>query len=253
MLKESLKNGSFAIGTWCDLPSPAVINVLSKAGLDFVIIDMEHGPMDFKVAQEMAFAAESEGKEALIRVPRLDESDILRALDSGASGIIVPHIETVKDRENVIKFSKYPPSGNRGFNPYVRCGGYKRPEKDYCDVQNKNNLIGLMLEGRQALNDLERIIDDPGVDIVYIGTYDLSVALGLGGDISHPDVIKQLESAVSKIKKAGKIAGCMIHDSAGLKRFKELGIQFICYKVDSAMIHDAVSGIIQELKNDRAI
>ena len=248
MLKESLKKGSFAIGTWCDLPSPAVINVLAKAGLDFVIIDMEHGPMDFETAQEMAFAAEAEGKEALIRVPRLDESDILRALDCGVSGIIVPHIESVKDRENVVKFSKFPPAGIRGFNPYVRCGSYRKPEKDYCEKRNKESVIGIILEGKQALQDLEKIIDDPNIDIVYVGTYDLSVALGLNGDVNHPEVIRHLEEAVSKIKKAGKAAGCMIHDVAGLKRFKELGIQFICYKVDTAMIYDSVSGIVQELK-----
>ena len=248
MLKEELKNGGFAIGTWCDIPSPAVVNILAKAGLDFVIIDMEHGPMDFKVAQEMAFAAEAEGKEAIIRVPRLDESDILRALDLGASGIIVPHIESVEDRENVVKFSKYPPAGIRGFNPYVRCGGYKKPEKDYCEVRNKESIVGIMLEGKQALNDLDKIIDDPNIDVVYIGTYDLSVALGLNGEVDHPQVISRLEDAVIKIRKAGKAAGCMINDSAGLKRFKELGIQFICYKVDTAMVYDAVSGIVRELK-----
>jgi 4-hydroxy-2-oxoheptanedioate aldolase len=105
-----------------------------------------------------------------------------------------------------------------------------------------------MLEGSQALKDMEKIIDDPNIDIVYVGTYDLSVSLGLKGDADHPDVISALEDAVSRIRKKGKAAGCMINDAAGLKRFKELGIQFICYKVDTAMIHDSVSGIVQELK-----
>jgi 2-keto-3-deoxy-L-rhamnonate aldolase RhmA len=81
MLKDELKKGSFVLGTWCDLPSPSIVNVLTRAGLDFVIVDLEHGPMDYKIAQEMIMAAECEGKEALIRVSHLCESEILRALD----------------------------------------------------------------------------------------------------------------------------------------------------------------------------
>lgn len=248
MLKEELKKGSAVIGTWCDIPSPAVVNILARAGLDFVIIDMEHGPMDFKTAQEMAFAAEAEGSYALIRVPKLDESDILRSLDCGVSGVIIPHIESIKDRQDAVRFCKYPPDGVRGYNPYVRSGSYKKQSVDFCSKQNKDVIIGIILEGKAALDDLESIIDDQSIDIVYIGTYDLSVAMGLGGDVNHPDVIKKLEDAVKKIIKAGKTAGCMINDAAGLKRLKELGIKFICYKVDTAIIADPVSDIVRELK-----
>ena len=248
MLKNDLKEGLFVLGTWCDLPSPAVVNVLSKAGLDFVIIDMEHGPMDYKIAQEMVMAAECEGSEALIRVPRLDESDVLRALDTGVSGIIVPHIETVKDREKVVFFSKFPPMGIRGYNPYIRCGEYHKPGPDYFHKQNKRIVLGLILEGDAALKDLEAIIDDPEIDLVYIGTYDLSLALGLAGDVQHPIVLNELEKAVTKIRKAKKSAGCMIHNTQDLEKFWDMGIQFITYKVDSAIIYDIVAEMKREFQ-----
>lgn len=246
MLKEVLKNGSFVLGTWCDLPSPAVVNVLARAKLDFVIIDMEHGPMDYKIAQEMVMAAECENVEALIRVPRLDESDILRALDTGASGIVVPHIEEAEDRKKVIAYSKFPPVGKRGFNPFVRCGGYRKVNQEYFVEQNKRIILCLILEGISALKNLETIIDDPEIDLIYIGTYDLSVALGLSGDVDHPNILKELGKAVAKIRKAKKSAGCMIHNISDLKKFKDLGIQFISYKVDSAIIYDTVSEIKRE-------
>ena len=140
MIKQQMKAGKFVLGTWCVLPSASVINVIAKAGLDFVIIDMEHGPMDYKIAQEMIMAAESEGCEAIIRVPRNDESDILRALDIGASGIIVPHIENIADRKNAVSHSKFSPVGNRGFNPYVRAGQYHGVTGAYFDEQNKRIL-----------------------------------------------------------------------------------------------------------------
>lgn len=240
MLKETLKAGASALGTWCDLPSCAVVNVLAKAKLDFIIIDMEHGPMDYKLAQDMVMAAECEGAEALIRVPRLDESDILRALDIGASGIIVPHIESVQERKRVVAYSKFPPLGQRGFNPYVRCGGYAKAGGEYFSHQNNRVILGLILEGVIALKNLESIIDSPEVDLVYIGAYDLSVALGLPGEVNHPSVLKELEKAVKKIIIAKKSAGCMVHNSSDLKKFKAIGVQFLTYKVDSAIIYDAV-------------
>jgi 4-hydroxy-2-oxoheptanedioate aldolase len=246
VLKEALKDGSFVLGTWCDLPCPAVVSVLTKAKLDFVIIDMEHGPMDYKTAQEMDMAARCEGGEALIRVPRLDRSDILRALDTGVSGIIVPHIEDVEDRKKAVAYSKFPPTGERGFNPYVRCGGYHMASPNYFNEQNENTIVGLILEGVAALRNLEAIIDDPEIDLVYIGTYDLSVALELSGNVQHPKVLRELERAVAKIRKAKKSAGCMIHNISDLKKFKELGIQFITYKVDSAIIYDAFSAMKRE-------
>lgn len=246
MLKKSLKNDAFVLGTWCDLPSPAVVNVLAKAKLDFVIIDMEHGPMDYRIAQEMVMAAECEGVEALVRVSRLDESDILRALDIGSSGIIVPHIESVEDRKKVVAYSKFSPIGKRGFNPYVRSGGYCKANREYFSNQNEKTILGLILEGVGALKNLEAIIDDPQIDLIYIGTYDLSVALGLAGDVQHPKVLKELEKATAKITKAKKSVGCMIHNLSDLAKFKKLGIQFITYKVDSAIIYDAVVGIKRE-------
>ncbi|NLE90943.1 MAG: aldolase [Elusimicrobia bacterium] len=246
MLKDELRKGSFVLGTWCDLPSPAVVNVLTKAGLDFVIIDMEHGPMDYKIAQEMVMAAECEGKEALVRVSHLCESEVLRVLDIGASGIIIPHIESVGDRKKAVSYTKFPPLGQRGFNPYVRSGSYHKAKADYFSEQNKKVILGLILEGKKALKDLTKIIDDSYVDLIYLGTYDLSLSLGLSGDVGHPKLLRELEKAVKKIIKAKKSVGCMIHNPADLRKFKDLGIRFITYKVDTAIVYDSVAEIKRE-------
>lgn len=248
MIKQKLKEGKFVLGTWCVLPSPSVVNILAKAELDFVIIDMEHGAMDYKIAQEMIMAAESDGCEAIIRVPKNDESDILRALDIDPSGIIVPHIENIEDCNKVVTFSKFAPIGNRGFNPYVRAGSYHGVTYTFFSEQNKKILLCIIVEGINALNNLEQIISNPEIDVVYIGTYDLSVVLGVPGDVKKPKVINALETAVKTIKSKGKCAGCLVHNVDELKYFKKIGIQFITYKVESGIIYQSFNEIKKEME-----
>jgi len=118
-LKDKLKNGEFTIGTWCIIPSEHVVNILAKAGLDFVLIDMEHGTANLECVYKMVLAANAEGVDALVRVSSNDESEILKVLDVGAAGVIIPHIETVNDCKQALSFTKFPPMGQRGYSPYV--------------------------------------------------------------------------------------------------------------------------------------
>ena len=248
MLKQKLKNGETVLGTWCELPSASVSNVIAKSGFDFLIIDMEHSTMDYKIAQQMVMAAEADDCEAIIRVSRNDESDILRALDTGALGIIVPHIESVDDGKKAVWCSKFSPLGKRSYNPYIRAGAYHVQDKDFFNKQNEKTLLAIILEGVNGLKNLEKIAAIPEIDVIYIGVYDLSVALGVPGDVKNKKVINALEDAVTKIKKKGKSVGGMIHNVDELKRFKEIGIQFIAYKVDTAIIYESFNTMREELK-----
>lgn len=244
-LKEKLKKGEFAIGTWCEIPSPEVINILAKAGLDFVIIDMEHGSMDFTTASRMIMAAEVEGCSPIIRVSRNDESDILRALEIAPEGIIVPHVESVEDRISAINYLKFWPVGGRSLNPYTRAGGYA-VTSDFTKKQNKNILSCLIIEGEKGILDIEKIIDDEEIDIVYLGTYDISMALGVPGDTKNIKVVKTLEKLVKTIQNKKKFAGCLFHTEQELNSFKKMGIQFLCYKVDTGVIFDTFNKIVSK-------
>lgn len=242
LLKDRLKNGEFVVGTWCVLPSVSTINVLAKAGLDFVIIDMEHGPVDFHLASQMIMAAEVDGCEAIVRVSNNNESDILKALDIGASGVIVPHIETVQDREKAIAYMKYPPKGVRGFSPYTRAGGYIS-KVDHTMRENEATLSGIIVEGLEGIENIDEIIDDQDLDIVYIGTYDLSVVLGVPGDVKNQKVMKTLEKCVEKVINKGKAAGSLFHTLDELEYFRDLGMQLLCYKVDTSVLFDKYNAI----------
>lgn len=246
-LKDKLKKGEFVIGTWCILPSPQVINVLAKSGLDFVLIDMEHGPSGFETAQSMIEAAESEGCEAIIRVPNNDETNVLRALDIGASGVIVPHIESVVDREQAMSYIKYPPVGIRGFSPYTKTGSYhSRP--DHTKLENDKTLAGIIVEGMSGINDFDKIIDDPNLDLIYLGAYDLSVALGIPGEVNHPKIKEIQKEYTKKAREKNKAVGGLFHSKDDLSYFKEIGVQFLCYKVDTNIIYDGINSMLNFAK-----
>jgi len=246
-LKEKLVRGKSVIGTWCEVPSPELVNVIAKSGLDFVIIDMEHGSMDFTTASRMAIAAEVEGCCSIVRVSRNNASDILRSLEIAPSGIIIPHIESERDRVKAVENMKFPPIGNRSLNPYTRAGGYQN-NPDYTEKQNKNVLLSLLIESTEGVDNIDVIIDDKNVDLIYIGIYDLSIALGQRGNIESAIVVETLKKLVKIIKMKKKIAGAMFHNQREYKFFKKIGVQFLCYKVDTAVIFDEFKEIVNFAK-----
>lgn len=237
--KEKLHSGKTVLGTWCEIPSPEFINVLAKAGMDFVIIDMEHGAMDYRVAGQMVMAAEVEGCGSIIRVPDNTESAILRALEVAPDGVIVPHIQSAKERKTAISCMKFPPFGIRSLNPFVRAGEY-HSSKDFTKNQNDKTVAAILVEGIRGIRDIAKIVDDPMLDLIYMGSYDISLALGVPGETNHPKVIKTLKDMTRVITRKKKVAGCMFHDKEDLAFFKDLGVNFLCYKVDTSIVYDEI-------------
>ena len=244
-LRARGKNKELLMGTWCIIPSEHVISVIAKAGLDFVLIDMEHGSADYQNIARMIMAANAEGCEAVVRVSVNDESQILKALDLGASGIIVPHIESVTDRQKALSFMKYPPVGIRGYSPYTRAGGYS-VRKDHAVHANEGIMSGIIIESMAAVENLEDIIDDPELDIVYLGAYDLSVSLGIPGDVRNEKIIKIIEDCTKKILAHGKIAGGLFNSEEDLDFFKSIGIRFACYGVDTSILYKGFNSMFQK-------
>lgn len=241
-LKSKLKSGKTVLGTWCEIPSPEFINVLAKAGLDFVITDMEHGAIDYETAGKMVMAAEVEGCSSIIRVPQNTESAILRALEVKPEGVIVPHIENASDRKKVINSIKFAPVGNRSLNPYVRAGGYKS-RLNFTKEENTRTLSAILVESQEGIKNIESILDDKNLDLVYLGNYDISVALNCPGDTGNPKVIDTLKRLTKIVTGKKKIAGTMFHNKEELNLFKSFGIQFLCYKVDTSIVFDEIEKI----------
>jgi 2-keto-3-deoxy-L-rhamnonate aldolase RhmA len=233
-------------GTWCLIPSPMVVNIIAKAGADFVLLDREHGSTSIANLSQMIMAAQAERCKVFCRSSKIEEVEILRILDCGPDGIIVPHVNTKADAELFVKYTSYPPNGCRGFSPYTRSGSYHYDEK-YMQRENGRIQRGIIIESRKGVSNLASILTSD-IDIVYIGVYDLSSDMGIPGDITNPLLLAEVQKCFDLINGAGKIAGGMFHDETGHTRLLEGGASFLVYKVDTGVLYDGFSSIKQYKK-----
>jgi 4-hydroxy-2-oxoheptanedioate aldolase len=244
-LKKALKKGKVIYGPWCTIPSASVINIIASTGVDFVIIDMEHGAHTFETVEQMIRAAEVENCSPFVRVARNDESLVLNALDLGAHGVVIPHIELTSDAKMAVASAKYYPMGTRGFSPFTRAGGYSKDNvRIHAESQNEETLVILILEGKESIDRLEDVLAmeyaAEGIDVIYVGAYDLSQALGLPGQVDHPEVRKRLEISIKKIRKAGIAAGGYVAKNVeDIRWMKEMGMQLITLLPDCTIFFHA--------------
>jgi len=245
-IKRKLGKGQAVIGTWSIIPSPIVTDIVCSTGLDFVIIDAEHGPITFETAQEMAIVCESREVSPIMRIGEIREDDILKALDIGMHGIQIPNVTCAKDVKKIIKFAKYPPNGNRGFSPFTRSGNYSlNNATKITETANQNTLVGINIEGVEAIENIEEILSLKDLDIIFIGLFDLSKALGIPGEIDDPKVINYLKDLTIKITDAGKYPGTIATSNEDVKRFLDLGVKYILYLVDCEVLRVGYSKMLE--------
>ena len=238
-IKSELKAGRTVFGTWSLLSSPAVINVIGQAGLDFVIIDLEHGPTSFETAEMQLYAAESAGCTPIIRLGEGSDPTILHALDLGAQSILVSQVATPEEAQRIVSAAKYHPEGNRGLSPYTRIHGYSETKMTKkLRYANEQTFVGVLVEGEAGMDNLEKIAQVPGLDMIYLGIFDMSQALGVPGDVRHPKVLKMVRESVRIIEAHGLSAGSVGPDREYLKLLYEAGFRFISYRVDCAVLLD---------------
>lgn len=248
-LKEKLNAGKTVIGTWSVIPSPIVADILAESGLDFIIIDREHGPVNFETAQSMAMACESRGVSPLIRVGGPEGPEILRALETGAHGLHVPNIHNVQNFEDLIAFSKYPPVGQRGFSPFTRAAGYSHlNSKKMQAAANKATLLAVHIEDPASSEMLEAILESAEADVFFVGLFDLSKALGVPGQIEHVRVQKVFRKIVEKIRRAHKVPGTIVTSEAQLKKMLSHGVRYITYSADCEMFLRGYQSVQHEFK-----
>lgn len=249
-LKKELKKGNVIIGTWSVLPSIELMEILGICGFQFSIIDLEHGPFSYETAQKMIIAAELKNITPLVRVPHQHPQEILRALEIGAHGIVVPQIQNKDMAKKVIKSMYYAPMGTRGVSAYTRSSNYNSLEiKNRTSIVNKEVLSMILIENVEAINNLDEILTCENLDIVYLGTYDLSHSLGKNDNLHSKEILTIIEKSVNKINKAGKYAGILAQSLADVKRWKSLGIKLIAYQVDCGLITQELKTLITKINS----
>ena len=249
LLKEKLQNGEVVFGPFMKFSDPAAVEVAGFAGFDFVIIDMEHGPITFERAQDLVRAAEARGITPVIRVPENKEIYIQRALDIGAKAVQVPQISNVQDAVNVARASKFFPEGARGACRYVKAANYSStPKAEYFTQVNKDTMTIIHIEGLEGVSNLDKIVEVEGIDIIFLGPYDLSQSCGVPGQIDHPEVIKKMTEAVELARKNGKVVGTFVESPEAVKKWAALGVQYLSYSVDVGIYLQACIKIVEDSK-----
>jgi 4-hydroxy-2-oxoheptanedioate aldolase len=248
--KEQILSNKTMVGTWSIIPSLDIYDIISMTKFDFLIADMEHGPFNIETIHQFVSFLESKDITPIVRVPKLDESYILRILETGISAIQVSHISNREEALRFVQYSKYPPIGIRGLSPVSRAAKYDYTgEMTHTINQNDKLTLILNIEGKDGIDNLDEIASLSGVDIIFLGIYDISQFVGTPGNIYHPDVKEIIESATEIILKHGKTAGCFAKTIEDIIYFQELGIKYITYQADAPIIRDTFFSIANTIKD----
>lgn len=234
-LKRRLAAGEVAVGTFCIIPNATVVEALGVAGLDFVILDTEHGPLSIETCEDLVRAAEGTGMTPIIRVSLNQADRILRALDIGAGGVQVPQCGSKEEAERIVRAAKYYPEGERGVSVFTRAGDYIGSPEHTLSC-NREQLVIAHIEGVHGVENLDAILTVGGIDVLFLGPYDLSQSLGITGQVDHPRVRETLSACAAKCRAAGRWVGSYAKDVAMAKWLISLGVQYIATLVDAAGI-----------------
>ncbi|RJQ25917.1 2,4-dihydroxyhept-2-ene-1,7-dioic acid aldolase [Candidatus Parcubacteria bacterium] len=205
-IKEKMRRGEASLGTWMSMAHPSIAEILAMAGYDWVVIETEHTAIDVSEVLRLIIAIEQRGSIPLVRLAWNDPIQAKAVLDSGAAGVLVPMVNSKADAELAVQMTKYPPLGFRGVG-LARAQGYGENFDAYVQNANANTLLIVQIEHKDALANIEEILSVPGIDGTFIGPYDLSLSLGIPGQISHPEVLAAKRRVLDSTLAHGLIAG----------------------------------------------
>jgi len=228
--KERLVAGELAIGVGLRQARTVDIGKIMKtAGFDFLFIDMEHNSMSIDLAAQISVAAQDAGITPLVRVPGFQHFHATRALDSGAQGIVVPHVDTAEQAKAVVENCKYPPLGHRSVTGTL-------PQLDFAPVPpgeatravNDATLLVVMIETPRAVAEVEAVAATEGVDVLLVGTNDLATEMGIPGQLDHPDITAAFERIIAACRANGKHPGLGgVYTPPLMERYIKMGFRLV--------------------------
>lgn len=249
-VKHLLKNGKKTAGSWLLMASPISAEIIARAGFDWVIIDMEHGPGDFMTLIAQCQALNGSGTIPIVRVPWNDFVTIKRVLDAGAYGILIPYVNTRKEAETAVSACRYPPEGIRGIAGSTRAAWFNRNSMNYFSRANDEILIIVQIETRKAVENLDEILKVDGVDGIFVGPMDLATSLGHIYNPGIPEVQSVIRSIEEKVKKTEKFLGTISADWRQAKHLYERGYRLISLMGDGNALAAAAAEKIADFRRE---
>lgn len=243
--------GEKTIGTFSHLHSAVALECLGHAGLDYVVLDLEHSSLTPEGASLLIAVARSAGLTTLVRVDEIARSPVLKMLDAGAQAIIVPRVETMAEVQELVRYAKFTPLGSRGFCP-SRDDGWGCAEhaqhglEEYMQVSNRETLLILQCETLACLANIEKVAAFPGVDGILIGPFDLTIAMGKPAQFEDPEVKAAFARILQACKAEGKLAMIFAGSAQAAREFYQQGFDSVAVGLDTVTYLKAYQQIIKD-------
>ena len=240
-LGERWKAGEPTLGAWCTIPSTWTAEVAARSGHDWVCVDTQHGLIGYDVMLPMLQAISAGGVPSLVRVPWNEPGAIMKALDAGAGGVIVPMVNSAAEAQAAVAAMRYPPEGMRSMGP-VRA-------RDV-DANWRRPLCIVMIETVLAVEQADRILGVAGIDAVFVGPNDLAVSAGLDSSYEgrHPEHRRLIEAIATAARKAGVAAGIMCGSPEVARQWHEVGFVMLALQSDTRLLGDATRDIVSRAR-----
>ena len=246
-LRELWDRGEVTLGGWCTVSSSFTAELMGRAGFDWVCIDTQHGLPGQDGMVPMLQALDITGTPAFVRVTWNEPDLIMRALDAGAQGVIVPMVNSAAEARRVVGACRYVPDGYRSWGPIRAALG--RP--DYSpQTANRSVVCAVMIETTEAVDNLDEILAVPGIDAVYVGPSDLAVSIGLqpAADPVEPAHIEMVERILAACDRHGVIAGIHCGSVEGARRWQERGFRMLNVNNDAMYVRMTAAAVVKELR-----
>lgn len=242
-----LRRQNSMVGTFVKTPAYQVVEVLAGTSLDFVVLDAEHAPFGRAEIDVGCLAGRAWGFPVLVRTPDGSAASILQALDCGANGILVPHVNSVRQAQEAVAAARYrEDNGSRGFSPSARAGAYGAAGmQSHLQNSDRNVAVVVQIETAQAVDAVHEIAAVSGVDALFIGRADLAVSYGVD-DLNHPEVSKAVERICEAGRSANLVVSMFLPDASSMGHFRQLGVNMFILGSDQSYLQKMVASMTQD-------
>ena len=248
--KDKLRGGQVALGGWVMTGSPVVAEIMAGEDFDFLGVDMEHTAIDYPVLQQIAMAAKASGTDLLARLESADAVvQAKRVLDAGATGIIVPMVNSRQEAELAAAMARFPPAGIRGA-AFSRASDYGRNFGSYFETHNDSVIVAVMMEHIRSVENADEILSVPGIDATFIGPYDLSTSMGKPGQLDDSAVQEAIQTIFHASVRHGVAPGLHVvqTDADEVARRVEQGFRFVACGLDTEFIVHSCRSILGKVR-----
>ncbi len=250
--KRALQEKRPQIGLWLGLCSSYSAELLAGAGFDWLLIDGEHAPNNVQTVLWQLQAVAPYPSQPVVRPPWNDAVIIKQLLDVGAQTLLIPMIQNAEQARDAVRATRYPPHGVRGVGSALARASRWNRVPDYLQQADEQMCVLVQIETREAVKNLDAILQVEGVDGVFIGPADLSADMGFAGNPQHPEVQRTIDDAIARIRAAGKAPGILMANKALAQRYLEAGALFVAVGVDTTLLARAAEALADEFKQGGA-